>query len=39
MLTSSVVLAAYLGSEDGQGGAQLAEAEANLHAAEDAPTA
>ena len=39
MLASSVVRAAYLGSENVQGGTQLAEAEAKLHAAEDAPTA
>jgi hypothetical protein len=39
MLASSVVRAAYLGFEAGQGGAELAEAEADLHAAEDAPTA
>jgi ABC-type branched-subunit amino acid transport system ATPase component len=37
MLTSPVVRAAYLGSEAGEGGAELAQAEANLLAAEEAP--
>ena len=37
MLASSVVRAAYLGSEDGEGGPELAEAEAIAGLAEGAP--
>ena len=39
MLSSAVVRAAYLGSEAGEGGAELARAEAGLLAADEAPTA
>ena len=39
MLSSAVVRAAYLGSEAGEGGAELAQAEAYVLAGEEAPTA